>query len=288
MDNKQPILLQDMGFSALEVTVYLTLLRQNNNATGYRIAKITGRPVPNIYKALESLQKKGAVVSKASEKSRRYSALPIEQYFDQLEVNLQEKRKRVEAELKDLKPEIDQEDVYRIENIDQVFSRCMEIIDSAQELVLIDATAESIAVIQPAIQRAVKKGVVVTLKTDDDSVTPGCHVVRLHRTDGQRIDWPFNWLVVAADGSEYLAAFIKKGNRGVLQAFWSKSPYLSLMTYSGMAHEFILTEISSLLLADEPASEIKTKLIEMKDLLMYQTSLADEFVNLVSMRNSHE
>src|SRR5215813_10675313 len=54
--------LQELGFAPLESSVYVQLLRQGP-ASGYRVAQALGKPIANIYHAIESLQTKGAVTS---------------------------------------------------------------------------------------------------------------------------------------------------------------------------------------------------------------------------------
>ncbi len=53
--------LTELGFSGAEAAVYVALL-QEPKATGYRIARLAGKPVPNTYKALDALHKKGAII----------------------------------------------------------------------------------------------------------------------------------------------------------------------------------------------------------------------------------
>jgi hypothetical protein len=53
--------LSTLGFTELEAAVY-TFLVESSPATAYRVAQGIGRPVANTYKAVESLQQKGAVL----------------------------------------------------------------------------------------------------------------------------------------------------------------------------------------------------------------------------------
>src|SRR5262249_42168099 len=53
--------LADLGFTALEAEIYLLLLAESP-ATGYRIAQRLAKPTANVYKGLESLEQKGAVL----------------------------------------------------------------------------------------------------------------------------------------------------------------------------------------------------------------------------------
>jgi len=56
--------LADLGFTNLEAEIYAFLL-QESPATGYRIAQAIGKPAANTYKAIQSLEQKGAVIVEA-------------------------------------------------------------------------------------------------------------------------------------------------------------------------------------------------------------------------------
>ena len=53
--------LRNIGFNQLEAEVYLLLLAERS-LTAYRIAKLLKKPSANIYKAVEVLLAKGAVL----------------------------------------------------------------------------------------------------------------------------------------------------------------------------------------------------------------------------------
>src|SRR4051812_29890401 len=53
--------LQDLGFTGLEAEVYAALL-EHSPVTAYRVAQQVGKAAANVYKAVESLRSKGAVL----------------------------------------------------------------------------------------------------------------------------------------------------------------------------------------------------------------------------------
>ena len=53
--------LQELGFTETEALAYAGLV-PISPATGYRVAQAIGKPAANTYKALESLEAKGAVL----------------------------------------------------------------------------------------------------------------------------------------------------------------------------------------------------------------------------------
>src|SRR5262249_37024015 len=82
--------LTGLGFTELEAEVYIALLRASP-ATGYRVAQSIGRPVANTYKAIESLQHKGAVLVDEGA-SRLCRAVPAEELLAQLERTFRRRR----------------------------------------------------------------------------------------------------------------------------------------------------------------------------------------------------
>src|SRR5688500_1986290 len=53
--------LQDLGFTGLEAEVYAALL-EGSPVTAYRVAQQVGKAAANVYKAVESLRRKGAIL----------------------------------------------------------------------------------------------------------------------------------------------------------------------------------------------------------------------------------
>jgi len=81
-----------LGFNALEEQAYAALL-QAPGQTGYKLAQALNKPVANIYKALELLLEKGAVLVEDGDPAF-YRATPIAELFDKLETELRQQRIR--------------------------------------------------------------------------------------------------------------------------------------------------------------------------------------------------
>src|SRR4051794_30795350 len=82
--------LASFGFTDLEAEVYVFLLRESP-ATAYRVAQAIGKPVANTYKAVESLQAKGAVVVEEGA-SRMCRAVPAGELLARLEHSFRERK----------------------------------------------------------------------------------------------------------------------------------------------------------------------------------------------------
>jgi len=108
-----------LGFNRLEAEVYLTLTRESP-LTGYRIAQILNKAAANTYKALESLEKKGAVVAEETPTVKQYAAIPVSDYLDQLESGLRNDRKFLEESLRDINYSLSGDKIYMLQTLDQV------------------------------------------------------------------------------------------------------------------------------------------------------------------------
>jgi len=233
-------LLQELGFTALEADAYLALLSEPGS-TGYRIAQIIGKPVPNTYKTLDNLENRGTIVSDHSGKSRLYSAVPIEEFIDSMVRNLEISRKHLKRELSDLQVPPPEEGIYRLQNVQQVYSKAENMIASAETSLLIDIDPIPLKQLQPAIDAAVARGLEPLVHVHSDSMDKeidGCEVI-----NSCKLDWPGEWLVVHADGREYLIAVITPDEHRVLQAVWSRNAFIAPLIFHGTLDKAILYSV---------------------------------------------
>ena len=89
--------LRDLGFNDLEAEVYMFLL-PSEPITAYRIGRAIGRPTANVYKAVESLARRGAVVIEEGEQ-RTCRAVPVVDLTKQLERAFRESLDRAKGAL---------------------------------------------------------------------------------------------------------------------------------------------------------------------------------------------
>src|SRR5688500_17256255 len=82
-------LLQELGFTEHEARAYQALLQQNP-ATGYEVAKVSGIPRPNIYPVLQKLEARGAAVRIAGDDTTRYFPIPPQEFLKRIGGHFQE------------------------------------------------------------------------------------------------------------------------------------------------------------------------------------------------------
>ena len=232
----------EIGFTNLEANIYIILLKESN-LTGYKIAQIIDKPVPNTYKALDSLQKKGVIVLDESGKSRLYSALPIADYLDQLERNFKTKRQQVEREIKALNATPVQEGIYRIEKTDQLYERADKMIKSAKEIVIVDVCPTPFEHVNKSLQQIARRNIKVIVKTYTPVQLPGCEVIYSEVLQSPLQSWPLEWMHLVVDGCEHLTALLEKDGQQIFQGIWCKSTFLAMVAHNGLFFEVVCTRL---------------------------------------------
>src|SRR5579872_3418738 len=119
MSNEESVqALAALGFTQLEAEVYVFLLGEAP-ATGYRVAQAIGRLPANTYKALESLQNKGAVIIDEGA-SRLCRAIPSAELLDLLKRRFAEQEARATRALSEIAPVSHDDRIYQLRSYDQV------------------------------------------------------------------------------------------------------------------------------------------------------------------------
>jgi DNA-binding MarR family transcriptional regulator len=206
--------LQALGFGEYEARAYVSLL-QRGPLTGYQLAKASGIPRPNIYPVLDRLEERGAVSRITVEGGTRYAALPAEEMLSRLgrEASARLEKARVAMKALEASPEMPQ--VWNLEGYEVMLGRAREMIEGAQERLLLGIWAGESRRLADAIAAAVSRGV---------SVTTLCIQGCPEECGGCRGDiyrYPLadmadpRWLVVSADERELLVGQVAKDGTGI-------------------------------------------------------------------------
>lgn len=237
--------LVDLGLTGLEAEVFTFLLTESP-ATGYRVAQAIGKPAANTYKAIESLEKKGAVLVERGA-NRLCRAVSPDELLAGIERRFLETKKRAQAALATVDPPADDDHVYAMKTRRQVLERCRSMLARASEVALVDAFPEPLASLRADIEESASRGVSVYVKAYATAEIRGAGVALF---PGGRLvleRWPGHWINVVVDGGEYLLAFLTPDGDGVHQAVWSNSAYLSWVYHSSLAAEIAMAEVQGIL-----------------------------------------
>ncbi|GAB4549680.1 MAG: hypothetical protein Tsb0013_11070 [Phycisphaerales bacterium] len=233
-----------LGFTDLEATIYASLVA-GEGETGYALAKATGKPVANVYKAVESLEAKGAIVVAGLE-PRTLRAVDPGDLVRSLRERFASKADDAERALAQLHSPEETGGLYRLTSSQQVFERARTMIRQAQSTVLVDAYPNCLAPIAGELTDAASRGVkVVLLGYTDEHVTPG--VRRLtHRLGDlvmeRRID---DHLIVNTDAEQLLMAQLAVGAGSVMQAIWTDQLFLAMHYYDSFFCQFVVHTIDA-------------------------------------------
>jgi sugar-specific transcriptional regulator TrmB len=255
-----------LGFTALEAEVYAVLVEQSP-ATAYKVAQEVGKAAANVYKAVESLQRKGAILVEAAS-SRLLRAIPPSELIHQLERQFSQARTRAQTALAQLTRTTGDERVYELGSSDQVLARARTMIRRTERMVLCDLFPEAALELREDIEATARRGRRVCVQVYR-AVEFDPRVTVFVKPDGDRLlaRWPGQWLNVAADAREHLLAFLHHGLGGIHQAVWSESVYLSLLYFGGLSSEMSAVAAGTLVDADGAPEAMQKAYAEVRALL---------------------
>jgi HTH-type transcriptional regulator, sugar sensing transcriptional regulator len=239
--------LVELGFTELEATAY-TFLVQESPATGYRIAQGIGKPVANTYKALDSLRQKGAVIVDQTAR-RRCRAVPPTELFAHIEERRRNRIEQASRALATLQPATGDDGVYTLTSRRQILERCRDMLARAEQVALLDLFPDVLGELRETIEATAARGVLVAVQVYEPARLAGVEIVLQPNAAAIQKRWPGQWLNLVIDGAEHLIAFLGKD---VLQAVWSRSPYLSWIYHSGLWSEMVASRLGMAI--DEGAS----------------------------------
>jgi len=252
--------LSELGFSGAEAAVYVALLAEPK-ATGYRIARLAGKPVPNTYKALDALHKKGAIIVDETGRGRTYTALPVSEFCEGMKRRLDTMRVHLEEELKGLAAGEVEGGIFQLNTPDQVYGRARTLLREARSVVLIDIFPEPLEHLRADIEAAAKRGVHVWAMIYLPGEIKGCEVIAPSKKPASHLEiWKADWMNIIVDSREALYSLLKKNGAGVHRAVWIKDPYLAMQAFSGAFHEFAFDRTAELLWSGKTKDEIAVEL----------------------------
>jgi len=264
----QPLI--KLGLTNLEAAIYVFLL-ENSPATGYGIAKGIRKPAANTYKALESLQSKGAIIIEDS-RSRLCRAIPVDELLDSFQRTFDSLKSRTKSELKKLKPSPRDSRVYQLQTTEQVISRFRQMLDSCEKIALLDLFPFAVEALADSIISAAKRGVRINVKIYQPYKLPGANIIMTSDSNQMLKIWPGQWANGVVDGREYLLAFVGRDTGEVYEAVWSNNHYLSWIYYDGLAKEVIVTALKEAIYSNTELSGLKQILKDIEKMFSFEAA----------------
>lgn len=253
--------LMDLGLNRLETLVYLALLREPG-VTGYRVGKAIGKPASNVYTALESLLKKGAVILNYVDRDKRFTPVPVQEFTKRMRSEIDARAKLVEDELREFDAIPQDSGIYRLENEEQLFEKINSMLDGAVSTVLLTADTNFIRRLERPVSAAAGRGVrVLVLTFDRDLAIADCEMLRLIPKCGENA-WPGYWIVLDVDGIQHVIAFFEHMDT-LSHAIWCNDQYVSFWMHFGMLADFTLMTFFNQTADGDEISVVKRSLAEL-------------------------
>lgn len=225
-------ILTPFGFTSLESEIYTFLLKESP-ATGYRVAQAIGKAAANTYKAIESLQQKGAVLVEEGA-NRLCRAVPSDELLARLTRDFEWRRAEAELMLAKLNSGADDDRVYSLRSRAQIIERARHMLGSAEAFALMACSANVAHQLGDTLVASGKRGLEVYLLCPEAVGIPG---VKAARSQNHAF---VDELRLTVDGAEHMNALFSAGREDAVQAIWSKSAFLASCAHRGLAAELTL------------------------------------------------
>jgi HTH-type transcriptional regulator, sugar sensing transcriptional regulator len=231
--------LVSFGFTGLESQIYAFLVTEAP-ATGYRIAQAIGKPVANTYKAIQTLQAKGAIEVEDGD-SRLCRAVPSTELLDRLGREFEQKRADAKETFGKIAQGESDDRVYTIRSKNQAMQRARQMFSEARNVALLSAPSSIVQSLKDELTEAGQRGVEIAVKSDAEISIPRVEGFVIVRDDDLLRHGHFLRLVI--DGRQWLAGLVRPMHDDA-EMVWSRSRALSLLVHEGLAAEISLVAVA--------------------------------------------
>lgn len=228
--------LRELGLNQLEAEIYLFLLPQPP-LTAYKVAKHLSKPTANVYKAIDVLARKGAVLLEDVASGQTCRAVPVKDFLHRAERSFQELAQKAATRLSKVASAPLEERVVRLDSLDQVVQFTRDMIKGATATLAIDATLSQLVTYMDELAAAARRGVAVQILTDEAATIPGATVTVIPAASRLVPPAHLQQLNLVRDGQESLTAIISVDNETLYQAFWTNSLYLAATLHAAQTNQ---------------------------------------------------
>lgn len=274
----------DIGLTVLEAEVYRFLLGQSA-ATGYRVAQALGRPVGNVYKAIEALESKGAVVTAEEGDSRAARAVDFAEFAAQVRCRLDAaiEQGTALAARAEMPPADDR--VFTLRDRTQVLERARAMIRSARSFVLATLCPAPMEELAPDLANVLAGGICVGVKCFRRVELAGADLVLDPRGETVFDAAPGQWLQLTGDGENWLHALFSLDGGTLHEAYWTANPLLCWTAFTGLSSDFVLAAMRNELRGESAGESPEMRLARLADvegrLRVYETPRSPAKLSLV-------
>ena len=243
--------LESLGLTQIEALAY-TWLVANPSSTGYRVARGIGKPTANVYRALESLGRKGAVLQDRAA-TPSFRALAPDDLLARLEHEFMQRKHTAAQKLAKLQPDEGDERIYALNSPEQVMTRARVMLASARRLVLVDAMTSLAGALESEMAEARSRRVRVIARArqgapDHQDTFPATRLAPGTRPSMRMV----------ADAREVLLAAFDPDETRTLEAYWTRSTFLARSLHDALAAELCCARVEAMMADGLSVDEVET------------------------------
>ncbi len=253
--DKEIELLKQLGLNSLEAEVYLHLLI-NKPMTAYKAGKEINKPTANVYKAIDALSKKGAVIIE-NNKNKHCKAVNPDEFISHYEKDVISKTKAAKSFLQNIEKEYTDEKTYSINSVPLVFERFESMMKKCKVVAVIDAFPLALNQVLDSVNIAIERGVDVFVQTYDKTNIKGADIAYTEIGETVLEYWKSQQLNLIIDGEEHMIALLNNDLTEVKQAIWSDNIYMSCILHGGRLREQTVMKIMSKINQKDFEKEVK-------------------------------
>lgn len=230
------------GFTALESEIYAFLL-QEHPSTGYRVAQAIGKPAANVYKGLEALERKAAVIVEG-ESAKEYRPVAPDRLFARLEKEFLGNKSAAVKTLASLGKPSSSDKIHTLSSRDQAVAQAKAILGTAKDSAVLVGSEDFVQALREDLKDA---WVMSSLAIPAD---------QLIGVPEEMFDVPTLQVVV-----DRKAAVFAAGEGAAFQGFWFEDHPLGASMHQAVVCQIGLYQVDRAIDADLGRKQI-SKIIE--------------------------
>ncbi|MFK7961236.1 MAG: TrmB family transcriptional regulator [Phycisphaerales bacterium] len=229
-----------LGLTPAEAEVYVDLLARPEPVTAYRVGKDLGRATANVYKTIDALAERGAVLLGEGE-PRTCRAVAPGELLGAMDRSWSARSGQAAHALANVLPPDPDERVYDIRSADLVLERIGRMLAAAESVAVLDLAPAPFAALHPEICAAAARGIrtfVLVHEPVHDPI-PGADVVVAAEaeTEARRGRWPSHPIKCVVDARESLVARLAFAGDAVHEATWTRRLHLCCVLHASFLRE---------------------------------------------------
>lgn len=154
-------LLHRLGFTEYEARAYVALVQQNP-VNGYELARNSGIRRADIYRVLDQLEERGAVLRVENEAGAKYAPLPPDELLARLTRTTEETLEQARESLMQLPKPAEYDFIGNVRGYPAVIDHAQSLIESADHQLLVALWPNEAAALAPQFAGAQDRGVEIT------------------------------------------------------------------------------------------------------------------------------